>query len=487
MEDSESLLKAYTNLTSGSYLMLFIQSYLERRVEIREITGKINPMIIHPRAQVHFGLALKDNSSLIFVANILGTNDTVYLNQHEKVRIQPENDIYKQAHIVLAANSHNQADKLSPYKTQYGGENRFNMSSQIQSQLGNRESKENQPKEIVLTISFRNMVGAVAEISEITGAVEPILLLPYEMKTIRLVVKKSWPLIFHASSDRNVGELQVNGQRQLRVYLPLEINAIKEMIITSRNRDSPAIEEAMAIMLSINNTLRKPVALFDVSNTMRPLVVPETRVCRVGFFVKNASYVILSGLTIGGNSTTVALNGELKVAVQSSQNPEQQNLIVIKEPSKTFESNNTNYNSINEMEIQNASNATSDESHSNNVSTGSLSSHEERFVMLSIHNTLDFGVKFIELTGAHKPFVVLSHSDTRLGFSVMHKGPIVLKAMHTDSKEDVLLNNQNSLHIKPSADAISLTEIIVSEKSNGNVVGKRQVRPSLSQLILMHK
>ena len=465
--------------------MLFIQSYLDRRVEIREIDGKINPVIIHPRAQVHFGLALKDNSSLVLIANILGTNDSVYLNQHYKVRIQPENDIYKQAHIVIAGNSDKQNEKLSPYKTQYGGDNRLNISTQIQSLLENKINKDNQPKDIVLIISFRNTLGAVVEVSEITGAVEPILLLPYEIKTMRLVVKRTWPLIFHASSGNNLEQLQVNGQRQLRIYLPLETDMEKEVTITGRQTTSTQrTEEVKAVMLSINNTLRQAVVLFDVSNTMRPLVVPEAKVCQVGFFVRNASFVVLSGVTIGKNATSVELNGKLQIAVQSSQNPAEQNLIVLTKLSSSALGNESTSAHRN---TQSSSTTNVEEDHSTNEHTSMVSIREERFVMLDIHNTLDLAVKFIELTGAHKPFIVPSRTDARLGFSVLRNGPIVLRAVLTDSNEKVLLNKQNSIRVEPSLNTTKLTEIIVSGKAVGKFINKRLIRPSLPRLILMHK
>ena len=481
--ESEALLKAYTNLTSGSYLMLFIQSSLDRRVEIQEVDGKINPIIIHSSAQVHFGLALKDNSSLVLAANILGTNDTVYLNQHQKVRIQPENDIYKQAHIVLTATNGKQIQKVSPYKTNYGGENSLNMTSQIQSLLGSNGSGKDHPKENVLVLSFQNLVGAVVEINEITGAIGPIELLPYENKTIRFVVKKTWPLILHASSGKTFKKLQVNGQRQLRIYLPLEGDGRKDIIVTGRNEDTPEFEEVKAIMLSINNTLKKPIVVFDVSNAMRPLVVPETRICQVGFFVKNADYVALSGLTLGENATGVQLNGERMVTVRASQDPAQQNLLFIEELSKV----GTNGSAANGTKLQNE-NCTSNNANPSGSAPNKFGSMVgEHFVMLKIDNTLDSAVKFIELTGAQKPFLVPSHSDTRVGFSVVHKGPIVLKAMYHGSNKYLMLNNRNSLRIEPSDSASKLTEISVSETSNTTVASKRLVRPSLPQLILSHK
>ena len=480
-DESEVLLKAYKNLTAGSYLMLFIQSYVDRRVEMQDINGKINPIIIHPRAQVHFGLALGDNSSLILIGNILGTNDTVYLNQHPKVRIQPENDIYKQAHIVLAASNEKQTGKASPYTTEQGGDSRLNMSSQIQSSLANAGNKENQPNDIILTFAFRNTLGAVVEVTEITGAVEPIVLLPYQRKTMSLVVKKTWPLIFHASSGKSLEEILVNGQRQLRVYLPAENNGVKEITITRRNHAIQAPEENMrAVMLSINNTLKQPVVLFDVSNTMRPLVVPESRICQVGFFVKSAGYVVLSGITLGEKTKGVALNDEVQIAVQASHNPGEQNLITISELSK-------NASNANATEVGNRPTATNEVSGASNNANESSSNHGERFVMLSIHNMQSYAVKFIELTGAQKPFLVPPHADTKLGFSVVRNGPIVLRAISAESNEELLLNKQNSLRIEPSDVTNKVTEIVLSAKGNGNKLEKRLVRPSLPRLILMHK
>lgn len=480
-DEQEAMLKAYTNLTSASYLMLFVQSYVDRRVEIQDINGKINPIIIHPRAQVHFGLALDDNSSLILIGNVLGTNDTLFLNQHEKVRIQPENDIYKQAHIVIAANGGKQIGKASPYRTDHGGDSRLNVSSQIQSSLNRIGSKAVQQKETVLTIAFKNTLGAVIEVSEITGAVEPIVLLPYQMKKARLMIRKSWPLIFHASSGNQMEELLVNGQRQLRVYTSSEESSVKEITITGRNTAVLIPEEKMrAVMLSVNNTLKKPVVLFDVSNTMRPLVVPESRICQVGFFVKNTGYVVLAGITMGETTAGVALNGDSQIAVQSSQNPAQQNLITITE----MVGMNATTGKIEQNSASTSNDvATKPTRGSKNVST----ENRERFVMLNIHNKLGFHAKFIELTGAHKPFLVPSHTDTQLGFSVMRSGPVVFKAINADSNEELQLNKQNFLRIEPAEATDKVTDIVLSTKANEKTLEKRLVRPSLPKLILMHK
>lgn len=484
--DQELLLKAYTNLTSGSYLMLYIQSHVDRRVELQDMNGKINPIIIHPKAQVHFGLALADNSSLILTGNILGTNDNVFLNQHSKVRIQPENNIYKQAHIVVAASDEKQTGKISPYTSNQGGDSHQNVTSQIQSSLSNIGSKGSQQKDMAITMAFRNTLGAVVELSDITGAVEPIVLLPYQMKTMRLVVKKSWPMIFHASSENQIEEVLVNGQRQLRIYLPAEEDAVKEVSITSRNTAASTPGQNMqAVMLSINNTLKQPVVLFDVSNTMRPLVVPENRICQIGFFVKNAGFVVLSGITLGEKTSGVAVNGDVQVAVQASQNPAQQNLITVtelsKNESKTSESKD-------ETAPSGGSNATKNVNNTMGGDSGQApAGNGERFVMLSIHNKLDLPAKFIELTGAHKPFLVPAHADAQLGFSVIRHGPIVLRAINAESNEELALNKQNFLRIEPTDATSKSTDVVVSAKTNESKMDKRLVRPSLPKLILMHK
>ena len=472
-------MKAYTNLSSASYLMLFVQSYVDRRVELQDVNGRINPVIVHPRAQLHFGLALSDNSSLVLVGRVLGTNDTVFLNQFPKVRIQPENDIYKQAHIVLAANNSKQTGKTTLYNTEQGGDSRLNMSSEIQKSMENSGKQVSQIKEVPLTMTFRNTLGVVVEVTEITGAVEPTVLLPFEVKTLRLLVKKTWPLIFHANSGNQMEEILVNGQRQLRVYLPLDMNGLNEITVTSRNTGLQHKEDKLnAVMLSINNTLEKPVVLFDISNLMKPLVVPEHRICQVGFFVKTTGFVMLAGITLGGKTEGVTLNGETQILVSSSQNPSQDTLITISELTNATLSGPANNSSDKGNETTNDSQGNEDHS--------KQSQDNSKFVMLSIKNTLDFAVKFIELTGARKPFIVPPKSDTQLGFDVVRNGPIVLRAISTDSNESLLLNEQNSLKIDPAKELEKVTNILVAKKGHQKKLQKRLLT-SLPSLILMHR
>ena len=498
-DEQESLMKAYTNLTSASYLMLFVQSYVDRRVEIEDVNGKINPIIIHPRAQVHFGIALSDNSSLILKGTVLGTSETVFLNQYPKVRIQPENDIYKQAHIVIAASSDKQNSKQSPYATDKGGDSRLNMTSEIQKNLekiGSKE-KESKGKEISMTMTFRNSLGVVIEVNEITGAIQPIKLRPFELKTMRLTVKKTWPLIFHANSGNQFEEILLNGQRQLRVYLPADAENIKEVTITARNTAVQTEQEQMhAVMLSINNTLKRPVVLFDIANLMKPLVVPEHRLCQVGFFVKSTGYVLLSGITLGEKTSGVSLNGEVTMLVTATQSPSDQTLITIANSFKnTTGGNDTkNGNDTSSGSEVSSGDSANTQSHKEPNSLQPVSADGvERFIMLSIHNTLDNAVKFVELTGARKPFIVPAHADTKLGFSIVRSGPIVLRAIDVDTNKACLINGQNSLRVEASEDPNKITEVVLSKKeSKGNgekekKINKRLIYPSLPRLILMHR
>ena len=476
--DQEALMKAYTNLDGSSYLMMFLQSSVDRRVELVDEDGKMNPIILNPRANVQFGLALTDNSSIVLKGTILGTNTSIYLNQHIKVRIQPENNIYKQAHIVIADNSSQQNSKLSAYATSEGGESRLNMSGEIQKSLQSIVGNGNEITETNLTGTIRNKLGTVVEVIEITGAVAPMMLLPFQEKLVTLSLKSTSPLIFKANSGKPGEELLLNGQRQLRVYVPSNSSAIDDIIINGNTGIEETSVGAMnAVMLVINNTLQKPVVLFDIASLMRPIVIPENQLCQIGFFVKGDGFVVLSGVDLGDKPHGVLLNKEIKSLVSTSKNPAQQSTITITQS---------------EPLVANVQDQNGKENEDQKINQGSqlpqsFAEGKERFVMLDVHNPLNTAAKMIELTGVRKPFVVPAHAYTKIGFSVISKGPVVFRASKLESNEGFLLNKETTIRVETSEDPGKISEIEIGADDKTHTAVKRHILPSLSRLILLHR
>ena len=452
--------KAYMNLTASAYLMLYIQNTVERRIELEDEEGHINPILIQPKTTIQFGIALNETTPITLKGSILGTDIPVYLNQYFKLQVVPEKNIYRQAHIIVSTDDSSVQSKQSPYTSTFGGDIRKNISMEIEKALESSNTSV-EFKGLYVLLAFHNTLNSAIQITEITGAIKPVMLLPFQVKRVMIVVNRIWPLIFRGTSGNEKEELLLNGQTQIRIYLPLESDKIRDIVVSLRQTDnkidSGALSTQQSVMLDVSNSLPKPVVLFDLVNAINPLIIHEKQSCQVGFLLHKTDYILLRGVYLDEKPRGVYLNGYGAFVVAVSRTPASPTKIVITGSPGTLNTNGSpGTDSTEDVTVLPSPYSLKPKE------KPTLASGEAKFVMLAIHSMIDKPVKIVEQTGVRKPFLIPPHSDSRVGFEVYTGKPAIFQALNPDNQEKYLVNGRDMLYVELSEDPGKITDITIT-------------------------
>ena len=304
-------------------IMLWLDNHVGETIEIKEQKNKVLPIIIQGNETARFGLSIQEKGPLVFEAFSFVNQKTQYLlNDKKSVDIPVQNTIDNLQHVVI---SYNQNGIISQAENDTKLEGKPDKVKLLYSK------PTNTTQQISVTLFIENKLNSKVKLYDLISSMEPVKIDPYSKLQVTFKVDHGWPLKLKAETTEN-NKVLVNGQNMFPVNMKTSKENKYKIVLTIPSatviqNNTISSNSQNTVLLNVNNTLAKPIVVMETINNLQPILIPPKTICKIGFLLNGADFLILTAIEIDKDHKGVKLNGHDNLAVQINMNPLDFNLI----------------------------------------------------------------------------------------------------------------------------------------------------------------